>query len=119
MKESEVVKACMDWLLWRGIFHWRQNTTGVFNPKSGGYFFHGKKGVSDILGILEQSVDVNLGSKACLERFGCLLAIECKGENGRVSDDQIEFLGEVNKRGGLGIVVRSVTELEEKLKDYL
>ena len=48
-----------------------------------------------------------------------LSAIEVKATNGRLSDDQKYFLEQVNARGGIGICVWSVDELELRLADYL
>ncbi len=115
MKESDLVRDCLQWLVLKKVYSWRTNTVGIFNQKSGGYFFHGKKGVSDILGIVCQHYEG--------EKFGCLLAIECKKpkkEGGREpTEDQKNFLRCIERDGGISMVVRSVQELEEKLEGFL
>lgn len=108
--EREIQNACMKWLALKGIFHFRHNNVGIFNPKTKGYFFHGLHGVSDIIGIFTQNHE---GA-----RFGCLLAIEVKTPDKNPTPSQQLFLKEVNERGGIGICVHSVEELEEKLNQY-
>lgn len=110
MSETGIVKSCIQYLRLRGIYAWRQNTAGVFNQKTGGYFFNGTRGVADILGILPQETEHGLQ--------GILLCVECKTAKGVVSDSQKAFLTEIEQRGGLALVVRSVDELEAKLRDY-
>ena len=55
--------------------------------------------MSDILGILPQTVDVG----AVRVIFGTLLAIEVKKEKGRLSEEQSHFLREVNDHGEIGV----------------
>ena len=116
MKETDIQKACLEYLKLRGIFVWRNNTTGIFDSKTGQWRFHGMRGVADILGVLPQTVNVDGQSVT----FGNLLAVEVKRPgNGHVSDHQQQFLDEVNKRGGVGFVVTSVSELESKLTEFV
>ena len=65
------------------------------------YIRMGFKGCSDLLGML---------------KGGRLLAIEVKSKNGRVSPDQQAFLDKVNSGSGLGIVARSVVDVDLALK---
>jgi len=100
--ESSVLQSCLVTLKYMGIFAWRNNTGAVRTPK-GGFVQFGYKGSSDILGIAHD---------------GRLLAIECKRPVGGVlSDDQKKFIDTVNSFGGVGIVVKSVVEMVEQLKD--
>lgn len=96
--ETDIVRGCLELLALRGLFAWRNNTTGVFDPTTKRFRkFTGKKGVSDILGIIGP---------------GRLLAVECKRPGQYPTPEQRAFLAEVNANGGLGVVVRSVGELE-------
>ena len=79
--------------------------------------FVGLKGVSDILGILPQTVRVEGDPRPVT--FGNLLAVETKRPGEKLRPDQVEFLRRVNEQGGVGLCVQSVRELEEKLKAYL
>ena len=101
MKETEIQKACLEWLQWQGYLAWRNNTAGIYDQKKGVYRFHGMKGVSDIL--------------CCLPPDGKLLAVEVKAPRGKPTEYQKEFLDKVNDAGGIGIVVTSVDDLEKAL----
>jgi hypothetical protein len=54
------------------------------------------KGCADILGML---------------KGGRFVAIECKSSTGRVTEEQVAFLGLVARHGGIGIVARSVDDV--------
>ncbi len=105
-RESDLVKQVLAWLTLHGIWCWRQNQ-GAIPLKGGGYRrFVGLPGVSDILAVL--------GPETGLP--GVLLAIECKSPTGRLSPEQGRFLDEVNARGGIGLCVRSLADLEAGLR---
>jgi VRR-NUC domain len=116
-RESDVLTACLQWLHWKGLFCWRQNQ-GAIPLKGGGYRkFVGLKGVSDILGILPETVTV--AGVVGPVTFGTLLAVEVKRPGEKLRSDQAEFLKNVNDRGGIGIVVHSIHELERQLEPFL
>jgi len=83
MSERNLYQQIIDYLTLRGCYVWR-NSTGA----RGRYRF-GKKGAADILGV---------------DPRGRAIAIECKLKDGRLSQEQIEFLSEHRRRGGLSIV---------------
>jgi hypothetical protein len=97
--ESEIL-----WRLYKlGIFCWK-NTSGGF--------FDGKRmrrqvnpfaipGTSDILAIIK----------------GLLIAIEVKSAKGKPTPEQIKFIDNVNKNGGIAFIARSWLEVETKLKE--
>src|SRR4051794_4182209 len=115
--ESDVLGACLQYLALKGILCWRQNQ-GAIPLKDGGYRrFVGRKGVSDILGILPQRVQV-LGEDQPVT-FGNLLAVEVKKFGGRLRPEQEAFLRDVRERGGVGLCVHSVKELEDQLRPFL
>jgi hypothetical protein len=99
--ERDIQKACLRYLDLKGIFAWRQNTAGVYNPKTDSYRFHGLRGVSDILGCLPD---------------GKLLAVEVKQPGNKPTPDQNSFLNNVAERGGIACCVHSVDELADDLK---
>lgn len=47
---------------------------------------------------------------------GRFLAIECKSARGRPTEEQQNFLDEVTRNGGIGIVARSVEDVLERLR---
>ena len=115
-RESDVLSACLQYLTLRGVFAWRQNQ-GAIPLKGGGYRrFVGLRGVSDILGILPQRVQV-VGEGEL--QFGNLLAVEVKRMGEKPRPEQAAFLARVNERGGVGICVHDLRELEMQLQPYL
>jgi hypothetical protein len=116
MKEIDVVRACLDWLALHRIMAWRCNNTGVFDPTRKVFrSFQGLKGVSDILGVFPQTVELD-GEPVT---FGNFLAVECKRPGEELRDDQAAFLQNIRDRGGIGLCVHSVAELEQQLRPFL
>lgn len=116
MVERDIQRACLDYLSLKGIVAWRSNQIPV-PLKDGGFSrFAGRRGVSDILGIIPQTVRVVGYDEP--QTFGNFLAVECKTPAGRLTKEQAEFLAEIERLGGIAIVARSVDELESKLLPY-
>lgn len=111
MLERDIQKACLQYLKLRGVFAWRNNTAGIYNPKTKGHFFHGLRGVSDILAIIPQKCPCALQ--------GVFTAIEVKVPKKNPTNEQAAFLKRVNDLGGIGICVHSVDELATELDQYL
>lgn len=104
--EKIIENHVLQFLFKRGIFAWKNQSVGIFDPirkiyRKSNNPFH-IKGVSDVLGILPG---------------GRLLAIEVKSKVGRPSPEQILFIDKINKSGGLAFIARSVEEVEERLKN--
>lgn len=102
--EQSIQRAILDYLRYRGIFCWKNNTAGIYVKARNTYIPSHAPGVSDILGILPG---------------GRFLAIEVKAPKGRVSPAQEQFLQTINERGGLAFVARSIDDVEEELKPFL
>ena len=100
MLEQHIQKQILEMLRWKGVFCWKNNTAGIYVKARNTYIPSHAPGVSDILGILND---------------GRFLAIEVKAAIGRVSPHQQQFLDEINSRGGLAFVARSVEEVEQYL----
>lgn len=110
MSESDIVKGCLDLLALKKIFAFRINNTGIYDPARKCFrTFHGKKGVSDILGIAKN------GTKIVSK--GCFIAVECKMPKGKLTETQDEFQEEVVEAGGIALTAHSVDELAEDLKE--
>jgi hypothetical protein len=116
-RESGILSACLQWLHLKGVWAWRQNQGAIPLPNGGYRRFVGLAGVSDILGILPQKVRV-VGAEAPVT-FGSLLAVETKRPGQKLRPAQAEFLRMVNERGGIGLCVHSLKELEEQLGPHL
>ena len=115
-RESDVLAACLQYLILKGLYVWRQNQ-GAIPRKGGGYRrFVGLRGVADILGILPQRVEV-VGEGEI--RFGNILAVEVKRPGEKPRPEQAAFLARVNELGGVGLCVHSVQELEKQLRPFV
>lgn len=98
--ETDLVRACLDYLKLRGVFAWRQNSGGMpatYKGKKRFVKFHSARGCSDILGILPPN--------------GRLLAVECKMPGNKTTELQNAFLKTVEALGGVSIVARSIDDL--------
>lgn len=97
--EGAVVDACLGYLRIRHINAWRNNSGAVKHERSNGshgFIRFGKVGSADILGCLPD---------------GRFLAVECKAGRNGLTNQQREFLDNINKCNGLAICVRSVDDL--------
>jgi hypothetical protein len=95
-----VKSAILEYLHVRDFFAWN-NPIGAVEVRPGQWLRFGKVGSADIMGCLPG---------------GRFLAIECKAERGRLSGTQRDFLNEVERLGGLAIVVRSFQEVDLALR---
>jgi hypothetical protein len=94
MPEGLVLASILEYLKLRNVYAWRNNS-----GRRGKVSF-GKVGSSDIIGILDD---------------GRWLAIECKGPDGEPTFEQLDFLAEIAKRGGVAFVARSIADVEKHL----
>lgn len=99
MKESDVQKAILDYLRYRGIFCFKNNTVGIYKRDTGAYIPSQSKGSPDIICVVD----------------GKFIGIEVKGPSGRQSPDQIEFQERLERAGGRYIVARSIDDVEHAL----
>ena len=99
--ERDVQSAVLDMLKLRRDVAWfeRMNTGGMVNP-NGQYVRFGFKGCADILGQM---------------RDGRFLAIEVKRPGAVPTEEQQEFLGRVQRAGGVAFVAWSVDDIAKGL----
>lgn len=105
MNETHLVRTCIDYLLYRGHYVWRNNTGMIrssYTDKSGNtsnrMWKAGLKGSADILGI---------------SKDGKFIAVECKIKPNKPSEFQKEFLQKISNRGGFAIVAYDIEDLEK------
>lgn len=88
------------WLKLKGHFVFIHDSVGIFDPKTKRFRSnknpHRIKGVSDILGLYK----------------GRFLAIEVKVPKKYPTPEQKEFIAQVNARGGIAFVARSLADVE-------
>lgn len=110
VKEGEVQKDILSWLLYQGIFAWRNNTVGVFDPikKTFRKPASATKGIADIIGIMPD---------------GRFLAIEVKRPKtelqtaGKPSIEQEHFIKTINDAGGLAFFAYSVDDVIREISE--
>jgi hypothetical protein len=88
MKEKDLTNQIRSFLKVYGVFHWKQHQGLGSTP-----------GVPDIIGIYK----------------GRFLGIEIKGERGKVSLVQQQFIDLINQHGGIAFVARSVDDVARHL----
>lgn len=101
IKEKDLQRAILDWLRLKRIFAFKINNVGIKKP-NGSYIPSQLRGISDIVGILPHT--------------GRFLAIEVKGSGGVVSPHQEQFIANINKWGGVGIIAYKLEDIIEVLK---
>lgn len=112
--EKQIESGILTYLKLKGIYAWKNNSTGVFDPKTKKFRKNKNpfvlNGVSDILGILPN---------------GSLLAIEVKLDNTHLTkktyptEDQKTFMENINKHRGVAFVARSVEDVASVLSKIL
>lgn len=97
VSEKEVLNSIKQYLLLMGYSVWRINNMGTYNSKTQGYYFHGDKGIPDLIAI----------------KNNLLLFLECKSSTGKTTAEQKEFLNALDiieiVRGG---VVHSIEDVK-------
>lgn len=98
MKETHIVKTCIEYLTLKGFVCIRNNTGAIVSEYKGKkrFFKFGQKGSSDII--------------ACSPK-GEFYAIECKTDTGKLTYEQEGFLQKVKDKFGHSIVARTVDDL--------
>jgi len=101
ISEQQVQKDILDYLKFMKIDAWKNHSTGIKKP-DGGWIPVGKKGASDILGVLPT---------------GRFLAIEVKRPHPRKppSEDQQKFIDMIKKNNGVAFVAYCLDDVIEKL----
>jgi hypothetical protein len=99
--ESRILSDCLRYLQVRGIYHWRNNV-GSVQIRPGQWYRFGKVGSSDILGVLPG---------------GKILAVETKAKRGQLTPDQRAFLETVRDLGGMAVIARSWTDVDQALRE--
>lgn len=103
MTEKQIENSILSYLKARGVFCWKNETTGIWDPKRKVFrkkrSVHRMVGVADILGIYK----------------GRFLAIEVKSAKGRLTKDQKRFGEMVIEQGGIFLVARSIDDVNAGL----
>lgn len=105
--EAEVLKSCLSWLNSLSSYYpckFDRLNNGAGYTANGGWARFGIKGAADIIGVLD----------------GRHVEIECKaGRGGQLSIEQQERRRQVEKNGGIYLIVHSKAELQEQMEPHL
>jgi hypothetical protein len=91
-RENDIQKAILDYLTLRGIFHYKQNTAGIYKQSTGSYIPSPSIGAPDIVCVIK----------------GRYVGIEVKTPDGRQSAHQKAFHESLSAAGGVYILARSM-----------
>ena len=98
--EKQIQSVICEYLRWKGYLIWRINNTGIWNAKTQGSYFHGDKGVPDLMAINSKT--------------GTLLYVECKSPSGKITIEQQMFFKALQKvKKVQGCVARGIKDLPE------
>ena len=87
-----------------------RNNVGVLKDRDGRPIRYGLcNGSSDIIGL--RSVEITQDMVG--QKIGQFVALEVKTKTGKPTEAQENFLDQVNRAGGFGMIVRSAGEVEE------
>lgn len=107
--ESALVTMILQWLKLKGIPAWRTQSVPVPLPGGGFRKFSGKKGVTDIIGLLP------CGHMQEGLKDGRFLGIEVKAGKNKPTPEQEEFIRCITECGGIAFVARSLADVESML----
>lgn len=93
--EKHIQAAILDYLKLKGYLAWRNQTTGIFNKKSGGYIPSQSVGAPDIYLLTK----------------GSFWGLEVKRPGGILSSHQEAFGGQLRANGGIYKVVTSIDDV--------
>ena len=97
--EAQIQKGILDYLGYKNVFHWRNNTGGFVSEYKGKtrYVKFGEKGSPDIFALVD----------------GELFGIEVKRDKGVQSPEQKAYEVEFVRNGGFYILARSVDDVSK------
>ncbi len=97
--EQALVNQVITYLNLYGHYVWRQNT-GAMTTEGGRFVRFGHKGIADVIGVLKD---------------GRFIAVECKVGKNKPTQFQKDFLEDITKRGGVGIVAYDLDDVVNAL----
>lgn len=100
--EKDTQKTIIDWLTVKKIFHYKNNTVGIYKQSTGQYIPSPSKGAPDIVAVIQ----------------GKYIGIEVKAPNGKQSENQVAFQSNLENAGGLYILAFSVGDVIDKIAQY-
>lgn len=96
--EKSTQGAILDYLSYKNVFHYRQNS-GAMKTERGGFYRFGVTGAPDIVAI----------------KNGIYHGIEVKDIKGKQSDGQVKFQQDLESAGGVYILAKSLDDVMKYL----
>ena len=105
MAEHGTQKSILEYLAYRGVFHYRNNSGAIVSEYKGKkrFFNFGAAGSPDIICVIK----------------GRYVGLEVKASKTKQNDNQKEFQAALTKAGGIYFVVRSLDEAVEAIEDTI
>jgi len=102
VNEKDLQKGILDYLRSLKYEAFKFPSVGIYRKATDSYIRQPKRGISDII--------------AC-SPVGQFVAIEVKTKGNNASPEQLEFLNEIRKRGGIAILAYSLDDVIKALDD--
>lgn len=99
---NQTTRNILNYLFSKGIFAWREDTTGLFDPRIGRFRPAAKTGKPDIMAILPG---------------GKFLGIEVKTGVDKLRPEQVGFIANTEKMGAKVLVVKDFDDFLDKIKE--
>ena len=101
---SETTSAILACLTLQGFSVWRQNTSGIYDQKTGRWRVNpqGRRGVPDIIGFRK--------------RDGLFIGVEIKAGRDQLRSEQKQFLDELKAAGDLAFVAHSFAQFQQSFE---
>ena len=101
---GETTSTILAYLTLQDFAVWRQNNSGIYDPKTNRYGFNpqGRRGVPDIIGFRK--------------RDGLFIGVEVKAGRDQLRPGQKQFLDELKAAGGLAFVAHSFAQFQQSFE---
>ena len=95
LREKDIQKTIIGYLKLKKIFHYKNNTVGIYNQKTGQYIPSPSKGAPDIIAIKD----------------GKYIGIEVKAPKAKQSEHQRTFQDNLEEAGGIYILAYELEDV--------
>jgi hypothetical protein len=117
--EKQIENYILEYLKLKKIYAWKNQSVGIFDPTKRTFRRPGKhqlNGVSDILGCVDGLILCIEVKKPYISKKTNLIKHRTQEELEKLaSDDQVSFINNIKKLGGIAFYADSIEVLEEQL----
>jgi hypothetical protein len=122
--EKDVENLILTFLRIKGIFCWKNQSTGVFDPTKRtfrkSHNRHHINGVSDIIGIVDgRMLAIEVKKPYISKKTNRVMERTQEQLEKLASDDQILFINNIKALGAVSFYADSVDIVKEKLKEFI